>query len=139
MCCNTFAPAIKFNKFAESEAVREADYDFEQHSYEEYDVSALIGWLLPCNTNGFLAHFKVDVHGESLEDDEEDDVDSETVVPANDPIANETYTYVIERLKPSYNYSVYLTPYVTNEEDGTSIEGTSTVLNFKSPDGGNEI
>lgn len=98
----------------------------------DYNVTATLSWLLPCNTNGELDHFMLVISGAPTYTTNEinTEIQENITVGRNDPIENITYEYSVSNIRGSYNYSVLILAVLNN-----GMEGEYEEIVFTSPEG----
>lgn len=95
----------------------------------DYNVSALITWQLPCNTNGELEYFVLAINGTPTFEGAES-VYENISIAKNSIIENTAYEYTISKIQAAYEYTVGVFAVLDDDTEGDSVE-----INFTSPDG----
>uniref|UniRef100_A0A182T9B0 protein-tyrosine-phosphatase n=1 Tax=Anopheles maculatus TaxID=74869 RepID=A0A182T9B0_9DIPT len=98
---------------------------------QPYKSSVWFAWRLPCGLHGRLTRFYGQMHGVREDDSIMPHIIKWEVYVADSETINDTYSYVEDRLKPEYNYTVTLNVEVANVAELSP----DVQLEFQSPAG----
>uniref|UniRef100_A0A182M201 protein-tyrosine-phosphatase n=1 Tax=Anopheles culicifacies TaxID=139723 RepID=A0A182M201_9DIPT len=98
---------------------------------QPYQASVWFSWSLPCGLHGRLTRFVAQMDGSRKQEPAIPHVLSWEVNVGENEMINDTYSYVENRLKPEYNYTVSLSVEVAN----VSELSPAVKLQYQSPAG----
>lgn len=114
-----------YTKAAKPDTPSVLNYRHEEHDLTDYNVTGIISWSVPCETNGALSHFRIIIEGISTYDErnEKDEIDVEDTGE---------FSFIIEwPLQAAFNYSILIATILND----TSLQSDDAEISFLAPDG----